>query len=234
VKKALWIYLKFTVFVASIFLGGCTTYGNITALPEDHQKIIYKDDREVLTSEIDNFVSLVPKLEKAQSGVKGDFILTIENRSLNNILFSIKDISANSYNVDFTRKKALRIYTRKRLIKKEKKAQRNRRKSGGLVSTHNLLKSVSKIGTKSFAASMKTQKRHSDKLAKSEQKHEDKLKKLALFVPDKTTILPGKAMSGFIRVRLPKITKTSKRIHFTINLNGTKHKLAFIHEKIEN
>jgi hypothetical protein len=233
-KKALWTLLRLTVFMSSIVLGGCVTFGKISALPEKHQNIVYEDDREILTSTINNLVSLVPNIKKVRSGVKGDFILTIENRSLNDIPFSIKDISVISYNLDFTRKKGLRVYGRKRLIKKEKKSQRANRKWEGLKGTHNALNTVSKIGTDSFAASLKKQKKHSDKLARSNKRGEDRLKQLELLIPDKTIILSGTTLSGLIRVRLPKITKTSKRINFTINLNGTKHQLSFIDKKIEN
>ncbi|VAX00595.1 hypothetical protein MNBD_GAMMA20-316 [hydrothermal vent metagenome] len=230
----MWTYLKLIIVVASIALQGCATYGKISALPGDGQKLIYKDDRTILISEKYNTVSLVPKLEKIRSGQKGDFILTIDNKSLNSIQFSINNISANGYSSDIDEMSVLKIFSREELTNKEKNSQEIKGAWSGLGSVLYGLDAAEKSGTTSSYSAESTLKKHNERAEKSKEMGKNKLQELKLLVSENTiTILPGEKMSGVIRIQLPKITEVRKDVLFVVNVDKEEHKLIFTQKKID-
>jgi len=229
-KNIQWIYLKLTVVLAVVVISGCSTYGKISALPEDYQELIHKDDRKILTSEKYNLVGLSPKSEKIKSVGWGEFILTIENRSSNNMQFSMDNISAHGYEMDTGKTMELEIFRREVLIQKEMSSQKTRNAWDAVGSVLNVLNVAASAGT---GSSLSDQQKHEDSVAKSKKRHIEILKRLKSLMPENTTVLPGEKMNGLIRVQLPKITDARKKIMFSINLNEEEHKLAFIQEKTE-
>ncbi len=230
----MWIYLKLIVVIISIAFQGCATYGKISALPGEGQKLIYKDDRAILISEKYSTVSLVPKLENIRSGQKGDFILTIDNKSLDNIRFSINDISANGYSSDIDEMSVLKIFSREELVNKEKSSQEIKGAWSGLGSVLYGVDAAEKSGTTSSYLAESELKEHNERAEKSKEIGEKKLQELKLLVSENTmTILPGERMNGVIRVQLPKITEVLRDVLFIVNVDKEEHKLIFTQKKIE-
>ncbi|MCF6337170.1 MAG: hypothetical protein L3J84_04355 [Gammaproteobacteria bacterium] len=229
-KNSQWMYLKLTIVLTSVVISGCSTYGKISALPENGQTLIHKNDQKTLTSEKYNLVGLSPKLEKIKNVGWGEFILTIENRSLNNMQFSMSDISARSYEMDTDTVMALKVFRKEELIKKEKSSQKTRNTWDAIGSVLNVLNVAVSAGS---TTSLSDQQKHEDRVAKSKKRHKEILEHLDSLMPENTTVLPGEKMNGLIRVQLPKITDARKKIMFSINLDEEEHKLAFIQEKIE-
>jgi len=57
------IQLMLIISMTSIALGGCTAYGDLSALPADGLRIVHKDESRILISERVSYVSLSPKLK---------------------------------------------------------------------------------------------------------------------------------------------------------------------------
>lgn len=233
-KNIKWMCLRFTIVLVSIMVVGCSTYGKISALPADYQELIHKDDRKILTSEKYNRVGLSPKSEKIRNKGWGDFMLIIENRSSNNMEFSISDISARSYDLSVDETMDLEVFRREELIRKAKSSQKTSNTWDSLGSFIYALDAAVSAGGNSASTSLERQKKHEERRAKSKKRHEETLRGMELLMPDTAMILPGEKMDSFIRVQLPKITDTSKKIIFSINLDDEEHQLAFIQEKINN
>lgn len=233
IKNNKWTYLRLVVVLFSVMTVGCSTYGKISALPTDNQELIHQDGQKTLTSEKYNLVSLSPKSEEIKNVGWGEFILTIKNRSLNNMQFSMNDISVHSYEVDSDKVMALKVFKREELIKKEKSSQKSRNAWDTLGSVLNVLNVAVSAGTGSYSSGLSDQKKHEDSVAKSKKRHKETLKNLESLMQENTMVLPGEKMNGLIRVQLPKITDARKKIMFSIKLDEEEHKLAFIQEKIE-
>jgi len=229
-KNIQWMYLKLMVVLVLVAISGCSTYGKISALPEDYQELIHKDDRKILTSEKYNLVGLSPKSESIKNTGWGEFILTIENKSSNNMQFSMSDISARSYEMDTGKTMELEIFKREELIRQEISSQKTRNAWDAVGSVLNVLNVAANAGT---GTSLSDQQKHEDGVSKSKKRHKKTLENLKSLMPETTTVLSGEKMNGRIRVQLPKITDTKKKIMFSINLDEEEHKLAFIQEKTE-
>jgi len=229
-KNIQWMYLKLIIVLLSVVISGCSTYGKISALPEGGQKIIHKDDQEILTSEKYNLVGLSPKSESIRNTGWGEFILTIENKSSNNMQFSMSDISARSYEMDTGETMALEVFRREELIRQEISSQKTRNAWDAVGSVLNVLNVAVNAGT---GSSLSDQQKHEDRVAKSKKRHTETLKNLKSLMPETTTVLSGEKMNDRIIVQLPKITDTKKKIMFSIHLDEEMHKLAFIQEKTE-
>lgn len=226
-KKTRWVYSKLAIVIIPLILGGCSTYGKISALPADNQKITHQNNKKTLISEKASSVSLTPKLKRVKSGARGDFILSIENRSSNHMPFSIDDISVTSHTINSDEIRLLEVFRREELIRKEKSSQKARNAwdiFGTVIHTLN-------AGLNADPKNLEALKKHEEQRANTQKKHQEILRGLESFVPEKTTILPGKKISGLVRIQLPKITDTSQKIMFVISLGDEEHALTFIQEK---
>lgn len=226
------IQLVSFIIMTSIILGGCATYGELSALSTDGLKIVHEGDSEILISERTNTVSLSPKIKNIRSGKRGDFILTIENKSLNDIPFSIDDILVTSHDVTSDKKIVLDVFSREDLISKEKSSQKTSEVWGVIGSVIYAFDAAAKQGTNSHSSSMEQLNKHKEDLVKSRNDHEETLRLLESHIPNNTMIPSGEKISGLVRVRLPKVTDVSKNILFAINLDE-EHTLTFIHKKVE-
>lgn len=107
-----------------LLLTGCATYGQISSIMAEDQKMIYRDGRETVLSQKKHTVAIALQSETIRSGHRANFIIGVRNGGEDDIVFSTGNIAITmSGSKDRAKTNSLKVYSYEDLVKEEKKRQ---------------------------------------------------------------------------------------------------------------
>ena len=113
--------MKKLLLFACVFLSGCSTYGHLTPIAGENQRIIIEDGHEVLYSRKDNLVAVaLPYTFEANSRMRA--YVQVGNGTEFDFLFSPEKIYA-TYNSGTEFEKDAHVYTYEELVAEEQSRQ---------------------------------------------------------------------------------------------------------------
>ncbi len=242
-----------SVAILSLILGiqGCATYGRISGIPSEGQKSVFKDGRKTLISIKQNTVAVAPDTETVTSGQRGDFVITVNNGTSQDILFSTEDVTASvNTNGQLT---TLKVFSYDELIAEEKKrigwnavgaalqgaADSMNAANAGYSYTYG--KSVYGYGSYSSttynyqaaqAARNAAQANSEARFARLEVEGRENLKNLSSTILKKETIFPGAWHGGIVKLELPEVVEQPQEINLVVNVASEHHEFKFTQEKV--